>query len=267
MKTTFLSKLAAALAGAAVLAAAAVPAAAAPLVYMTGSANPWLVPTNNAGSNDTAMNTAFGAGNWAKYNGFTMSAFGADTEFMFIDGSDINANAFATFLASNQAAIQNYVAGGGSLFLNAAPNQGGSFGMGFGVTLTYPDFFGAGQASATADGMATGMFSGIDSTFTGTSFSHASVSGAALTSFMNNQNGKSVFAGMDFGQGYAAFGGMTLPYFHSPKDDVYTLRARMLEFVAGQASDAAEVPEPGSAFLFGIGLLGAAAVSLRKRKQ
>jgi hypothetical protein len=41
----------------------------------------------------------------------------------------------------------------------------------------------------------------------------------------------------------------------------------MLEFVAEQGSGAAEVPEPASIFLFGIGLLGAAGVSRRKRKQ
>ncbi len=267
MKAKFSSKIAVALAGAVVIATLAAPAAAAPLVYMTGAGNPWSVPTDNAGSNDSAMDTAFGAGNWSKYNGFTMGAFGADTEFMFIDGSDRNANAFSSFLSSNQAAIQNYVAGGGRLFLNAAPNQGSTFAMGFGVTLNYPDFTGAGQAGATAAGTASGIFSGISSTYNGGWFSHASVSGAGLTSFMDNQNGKSVFAGMNFGQGYAAFGGMTLPYYHTPKGDAYALRAHMLEFVAEQGSAAADVPEPASIFLFGIGLLGAAGVSRRKRKQ
>ncbi len=267
MKAKFSSKIAVALAGAVVIATLAAPAAAAPLVYMTGAGNPWSVPTGNAGSNDSAMDTAFGAGNWSKYNGFTMGAFGADTEFMFIDGSDGNANAFSSFLSSNQAAIQNYVAGGGRLFLNAAPNQGSTFAMGFGVTLNYPDFTGAGQAGATAAGTASGIFSGISSTYNGGWFSHASVSGAGLTSFMDNQNGKSVFAGMNFGQGYAAFGGMTLPYYHTPKGDAYALRAHMLEFVAEQGSAAADVPEPASLFLFGIGLLGAAGVSRRKRKQ
>lgn len=249
------------LAGIALLAAVAAPAAAAPVVYMTGN-NPW---SNTA--NDTAMNAAFGVSNWSKFSSFTMSAFAADTRFLFIDGSDSNANEFSGFLSANLPAIQNYVAGGGSIFLNAAPNEGGSFAMGFGVTLTYPDFAGASQANATAAGLATGIFTGISSSYTGGGFSHASVAGPGLTHFLLDGAGRSVFSGLHFGSGYAAFGGMTLPIFHSPNGDANTLRARMLNFVAEQGEPAAEVPEPASIFLLGVGLLGAVAASRRKRKQ
>lgn len=236
------------------------PAFAAPIVYMTGTGNPWGVTSTNLGSNETAMNTAFGVGNWTKYQGFSMAGFGADTKFLYLDGSDAQANQFSSFLAANQAALTTYVTNGGTIILNSAPNQGGSFAMGFGATLNYN--FGAGTVFATADGIATGIFQDIGTTFTGTSFSHSHVTGGAgYVSLLNDGSGRSAFGVKRVGEGMVGFGGMTLPYFHSPAANGRQLLANMFTYVAGEAH---EVPEPGSVLLIGLGLAGVAFARRRK---
>ncbi|MGZ8289449.1 MAG: PEP-CTERM sorting domain-containing protein [Telluria sp.] len=236
----------------------ALPAAAAPIVYMTGTGNPWGVSGN--GSNEQAMDTAFGAGKWSKVNGFGMAAFAADTRFLYLDGGDSSAVQFSTFLAANQAAIGSFVSNGGALFLNAAPNIGGSFSMGFGTMLNNGNS--TGNAQATAAGVASGIFDDIVDAYTGGSFSHAYVSGdASFVSLMNDHMGRSVFGGKEVGNGYVAFGGMTLPYFHGPGADSRLLRANMLNYVADQGN---QVPEPGSLLLVGLGL-GIAALSRRRK--
>ena len=240
--------------------AGALPAAAAEFVYMTGVTDPW--GNTGAGSNDQAMDTAFGPGNWTKFNGFVLGAIAGDTRFLFLDGGDSSANALNAFIAANPAALETYVSAGGAIFINAAPNEGGSFSMGFGVTLTYPSSGGDGNAAATAEGLATGLFDGIASVYTGDSFAHAFVSGAGLIAGMVNGNGDTVFGGMDFGSGFAAFGGMTNPQFHDPDPDADILRARMLGAIADQFETVA-IPEPFSLAMLGIGLLGFAA--LRRR--
>ncbi|MGB5078406.1 MAG: hypothetical protein WBO17_13085, partial [Sphingorhabdus sp.] len=57
--------------------AVALPATA-QIVYMTGTSNPWGQTTN-----DAAMNQAFGAGNWVKFNGFNASVFNPLNKFIF----------------------------------------------------------------------------------------------------------------------------------------------------------------------------------------
>ena len=127
--------------------ASAAHAAPTSIVYETGTSNPWGNTTN-----DTAMNSAFGAGNWTKKNGFDINLL-KGANFAFLDGSDSSANQFSAFLTNNSEAIDSFVSGGGHLFLNAAPNEGSSFSMGFGATLNYGNYY-SNSATVTADGIA-----------------------------------------------------------------------------------------------------------------
>ncbi len=237
---------------------AAMPAMAAPIVYMTGANDPWGISASDPGSNETAMDTAFGLGNWSKVQGFSMAAFAADTEFLYLDGGDSEADEFSSFIAANLASLTSYVSNGGTLILNAAPNEGNSFSMGFGATLNYTGGSDSGSVSATAAGIASGIFNDLATNYTGGSFTHSFITGGAdYISLLNDHSDRSAFGIKKVGTGTVGFGGMTLPYFHQPAADSSKLRANMMSFVAAQA-DIGEVPEPGSMLLIGLGLAGAA---------
>lgn len=234
----------------AVLGIALASVAQASIIYATGSTNPWGTTTN-----DSAMDSAFGAGNWNKSLGFNTGLF-TGASFVFLDGSDSNANQLSSFISSNLAAIEGYVSGGGRLFINAAPNVGGSFNLGFGATLNYTDF--SGTATVTADGIAAGLTNGgIATAYTGNYFSHASVSGAGISNLVSDNDGDIVFGGMLFGDGFVAFGGQTTTNFHGPAGDALALRVNELLYVANVAIN--DVPEPASLALLALGLLGVAA--------
>jgi len=55
-----------------------------------------------------------------------------------MEGGDVDATEMETFLTSNMAAIQNWVSNGGSLFLNAAPNEDNGMDFGFGLFSFIP---------------------------------------------------------------------------------------------------------------------------------
>jgi len=226
--------------------------------YGTGQYNPWGNTTNNE-----AMDSAFGAGNWNLSHGYSTSVF-TDADFVFLDGGDSNANEFSSFLANNSAVIANYVANGGHLFLNAAPNQGGSFDMGFGVQLNYPGF--GSNVTVTEAGVAAGLTEGgLATNYSGSAFSHAFVSGTGISNLIMDENGRIVFGAMQFGKGFVAFGGETTTNFHYPSGNSAALRVNELRYVAN-AETSNDVPEPASLALIGMGLLAAGAARRKAAK-
>ncbi len=105
-------------------------------VYMRSTVGaPW-----GQNTNETAMDTVFGNGNWDDLRYETVnvaSLFSASNEFIFMEGGDNNADELETFLTTNLVAMQDWVSAGGRLFINAAPNEGDGMDFGFGITLNF----------------------------------------------------------------------------------------------------------------------------------
>lgn len=222
-------------------------ATAGTITYATGSTDPWGNTTN-----DTAMDTAFGAGAWNKSYGYSTSLF-TNASFVFLDGSDQNATQLSAFLSANSAAVTAFVQNGGHLFLNAAPNVGSSFNMGFGVTLNYGNKASS-TATVTAAGVAAGLTQGgLTTSYTGDSFSHATVSGG-LSDLIDNGTGGIIFGALNYGNGLVAFGGQTTVNWHNPSANAAALLVNELKYVANTKTG--NIPEPGSLALLGFGLAG-----------
>ena len=89
-------------------------------------------------TNETTMNTVFGAGNWQLGYFETMNVaqvFSPNTCVIFIDGSYRDVDPLETFLSSNIQVVEDWVAAGGHLFMNSSPesfNTNGNFVMDWG---------------------------------------------------------------------------------------------------------------------------------------
>jgi len=194
---------------------------------------PWGTPDN-----DVAMNRVFGTNVWQDLRYETVNPavlFNPAMHFIFLEGSDDNANALNAFLTANLSAMQSWVSNGGSLFINAAPNEGGNINFGFGVTLNWTN-----PATTSPSGTAVNpmnpIFNGpltpVGTNWTGFWFSHATVSGTGLIPLIINTNNGSIILGEKApGSGHVLFGGMTEPAFHSPQPQGNNLRANILAYV------------------------------------
>lgn len=224
--------------------------------FLDGGNFPW-----NSTDYTTTMDMNFGAGNWANDNYGTVNVgqlLSGDTSFIYMEGGDLSANALNAFLGANLADLQDWVAAGGTLLLNAAPNEGGNIDFGFGgVLLNFPDFDGSGEAHAV-DGshpIFNGPFGVVATDYTGTNFSHSTVTGGGISSIMNNGAGNSVLAELSWGFGGVVVGGMTPPQFHDPDPDSINLHANIIAYTT-------TVPAPGA-----LALLGMGGLALRRRRR
>ena len=238
------------------LAAVAAPALANQYAYVAQN-NPWGQTTN-----DAAMDSAFGAGNWDRLNSYSNAMFGGGYSFIFVDGGDSNGSAFGSWLnGGGSTAAESYVNGGGALFLNAAQNSGVSpIATGFGSQLNYTAY--SSNATVNAAGILAGLSAGAGASFTGGYFSHDSVSGGGLTSLIDGDVGV-ILAEGGFGAGHLTVGGETTTNFHNGGDP-FQLRVNELTHAALGGTGGA-VPEPASWALM-IGGFGMAGAALRRRR-
>jgi uncharacterized repeat protein (TIGR01451 family) len=203
--------------------------------------NPW-----NSTANETAMNRAFGTNNWQNLRFETVNPatlFTPANQFIFLEGSDNNALELQAFLTANMTALQNWVAAGGRLFLNAAPNEGAGMNFGFGITLVYSDSTGSGNAAAPQHPIFAGPLSPVGLSWNGTSFGHATVNGTNLVAVITNTvNGRIVLGQLPYGTGVALFGGMTTDNFHSPQPQASNLRANILSYASTYSPPALPLP-------------------------
>lgn len=182
------------------------------------------------------MDAVFGVGAWvaARYESVNANdLFSSANNFIYMEGSDRNANALETFITANKVKMEDWVFAGGTLFINAAPNQGDGMDLGFGATLVYRDFSGTSTAVDVNHPIFHGPFGITGNTFTGNYFGHATVTGSGLNPLIvDNTHGRYVLAEKTHGRGVVFFGGMTSRNFHRPKPQVTYLHKNIRMYQA-----------------------------------
>ncbi|MCX4243491.1 thrombospondin type 3 repeat-containing protein [Paraliomyxa miuraensis] len=194
--------------------------------------------------NEQAMSMVFGAGAWDDLRYETVNPatlLSPAYSFIYMEGSDSNALELQAFMMANQAALEAWVNAGGTLFLNAAPNEGGLQNWGFGgITLHYPDSsVNPGSAIDPTHAIWLGPFLPTTTMgFTGSSFAHATVSGPGLIGHITDSNGGNPhLAELPWGSGQIMFGGLTTSNFWTPAADALNLRANIIAYLSAGDGD------------------------------
>lgn len=221
----------------------------APAVYLhQATREPW-----GNEENDTAMDTAFGTNGWDEEHFETVDTgtgtgglFAPGVKFIYLDGSDTGTNALITFLAANQSKLQAFVADGGRLFLDAAPNVGPSSFTYDGKTITRDNFSHDVVAVDPSNPIFNGPNTPAGTRYSGNSFGHAFITGSGLTPLIDRTVGDTpiglpdptavVLASYRSGCGFTLIGGITTPNFHQPQPNGRNLRANILVYAATAAN-------------------------------
>lgn len=188
-------------------------------------------------TNIAEMDNVFGAGGWNSGYFSTVDpndVFDENTCFVFIEGGDDHAIPMNDFVTDNITLIEDWVAAGGNLFMNAAPNYGGDIDAGFGgVTINYPDYTSDVDASDPTHPIFNGPYTPVGLSWSGTYFGHSSISGPGLTVLIEDAfTGKSVCSELTWGAGKVIFGGMTVTSWHSPTPQNVNLRQNIFDYLS-----------------------------------
>jgi hypothetical protein len=156
-----------------------------------------------------------------------------------MEGGDNNATALNTFLTTYSSQIATWVANGGRLFINAAPNQGNNIAMGFGMTLNVDSTdYTTGSNSGYAVNLSHPIFADnlqpVGTNFSGgDAFSHGYLSGSTtFNSILQDDQGRPVLIEFRWGQGLVLLGGMTMDIFQSPWPNTHNLRTNIIWYTA-----------------------------------
>lgn len=189
-------------------------------------------------TNIAEMDNVFGVGGWNSGYFTTVDvtdAFGPDSKFVFLEGGDDHAIDLKNFLVANLPAIEAWVYDGGSLLLNAAPNEGSDINFGFdGTLLDYtPGYYASNvEASIPAHPIFIGPYTPVGTSWTGTSYTHAKVTGTCLTTLIEESfAGYIACAEKHWGAGLVLFGGMTVTGWHAPLPAAQNLRQNMYVYL------------------------------------
>lgn len=195
--------------------------------------------------NEEAMGAVFGA-NWETQTFGAVQAdagpgglFTPHVGFIWIEGSDESTAEAAKFTATHEAALKQFVAQGGALFINSATNNevdlvfdGRAIGMdnvddfteaAVAVNPSHPIFLGPATPNATS--------------FTGDSFAHGRITGAGLTPLIVGTvneglvNDALVLADYVSGAGRVGLGAMTAVEYQGPEDAAKALRINFIHYL------------------------------------
>ncbi len=215
--------------------------------------DPWGQTNNN-----TALDVKFGSGNYSIVNSSANPAaiFNGSTCFVFIEGANNN-SFFPSYFNSNQTLIENWVANGGRLFLNVAPNGYGgiSINAGFGGVFFNNAVY-SNSVTLSAQGISiinSGPSIPVATSYTGGSFAHTTVSGSGITSLIDGLGGASVLAYKSWGSGVVLFGGLTAANYHSPSPQAQNNLNNIINFIGGTPTPIISVSGTLSAFSSCIG--------------
>ncbi len=228
---------------------------------------PW-----GSSSNEAAMDAAFGVGGWVdeRYETVDTGALFADASFIFMEGSNFNADEMEAFVGSHLNEINSFLWAGGVIFFNAAPNEGNGMQLPDGTAQRISLNFDLSYATAGNGPTSTAfpgdpIFTGplaTSTALTGNSFNHAFITGVGITSLLDDEFARSVLAERTIGQGLALYGGMTTTNYHSPQPDADDLRANILVY-----GDSMSIPEPSSSAGLGAGLVALSLFAAHRRKR
>jgi len=205
-----------------------------PNIYIHSAVGqPWGRPDNIE-----AMNQVFGTTNWMEVFFETVNPqllFSTASRFIFMEGSDDNALVMEAFMSTNSSRYSSWVAAGGFAFLNAAPNEGDGMSFYLGNTLNYPiSNAHTGRVVMASHPIATGPFTPAGTTYSGSAFAHASVSGAGLRTLIWDveDTNQVLVAEEPYGSGNVVMGGLTMPTYHAPQPNAYNLRANLIAWAS-----------------------------------
>lgn len=220
-----------------------------PAAYYVVDNNPWGQTTDI-----TNMDAVFGSGNWTQASSSTPAAtiFAAGTGFVFLEASDYNPN-MAAFISANITTIENWVAAGGRLFMNAAPNYPGNQNWGFGsTTLNYPSFADNVNSTVPSNAIFTGPATPTTTSMSGGSYAHAYITGGNLVTLLYDDafspNTRPVLCYKRWGAGVVFFGGITEPYFQGPQPETYNVWQNVLFYVENFSLQDIVPTLPGNVF-------------------
>ncbi len=202
--------------------------------FVTGPSFPW-----GTGAYSTQMDAAVGAGNWDRLFFATVNPnvlFSDTYKFVYLEGGDNQANEFNTFVNTHRALMESWVACGGRLFLNAAPNQGGNIDLGFGgVRILYapPGTWVSSVTQANPHPIFVGPNLPTTPNMTGNFYAHALICPPGMTAILRESAGalRPVLMESFWGDGIVFFGGMTSTIFHSPQPQTNNLNTNMLNYL------------------------------------
>lgn len=207
--------------------------------------NAWYIYSNITGfepwyttSNTQHMDDVFGVGGWTQSYFETVdpvALFSTDNCFIFLEGSDAHADALETFISDNSALMELWVAAGGHLLINAAPNVGDGMDLGFdGTEIQYPWFASVVSASDPTHPVWDGPFTPTSTEMTGFNYAHASLVGDYWTPILYDafSPDKIICAERNYGAGTVIFGTMTVTDFHTPLTEAGNFRKNLIAYLA-----------------------------------